>query len=175
MRIFFGATLPDETKRQIAEIQAMLRPEIWNARFEGRDKLHITLLFIGDLRPQKVDALFNSAAVELGKHSGRSPSTEIIGMNYFPNWQVRRGIWLDCRDDGSLASFADSVKTASMDYGVVPEKREFKPHITIARLPESAGRRTGKAGLREESGERRSHEAPDLHKFTAEGKLPMER
>lgn len=174
MRIFFGATLPDETRSQIVEVQNRLRPLIDGARYEGPDKLHITLHFIGDFDSRRVDALFGSAEAELRNHPNKSPLTEVFGLNYFPNLKVRRGIWLDCRDDGSLAAFAESVKTSSREYGVVPETREFNPHITIARLRQVLDKRGHSYHGREVS-DARSHEAEDLQKLVADGKLSVER
>ncbi len=170
MRIFFGATLPEATKREIVELQEMLRPLVPNARFEGTDKLHITLHFIGDFGQEQVDRLFAGAVQELRIYPAKSPSTEIVGMNYFPNENVRRGIWLDCADDGSLASFAKALMIATSQFGIVPEARAFKPHITIARLREREG--GGNAG----SGFRGSARAvADLQKFKGQGKLSVER
>ncbi|HQT92707.1 MAG TPA: RNA 2',3'-cyclic phosphodiesterase [Candidatus Kryptobacter bacterium] len=170
MRIFFGATLPEATKREIVELQEMLRPLVPNARFEGTDKLHITLHFIGDFRQEQVGHLFSGAVQELRNYPAKSPSTEIVGMNYFPNEEVRRGIWLDCADDGSLASFASALVIASAKFGIIPEARAFKPHITIARLRERGEPRTAGSGF---PGSARA--AADLQKFKGQGKLSVER
>ncbi len=174
MRIFFGATLPDKTKSQILDIQDTLRKSVSGARFEGPDKLHITLHFIGDFDSKQVKTLFGSAENELGNHPRESPLTAIMGMNYFPNLKVRRGIWLDCRDDGSLAGFAEAVKEASRAFGVVPEAREFRPHITIARLRQPIDKR-GHASRTGEVHAGSSPDPQDLQKLTADGKLSAER
>ncbi len=175
MRVFFGVTLPEPTKREIIEVQRSIRTTISDARLEGPDKLHITLLFIGDFETGKVDSLFNSAEGELKDGPRTSPLTEIVGMKFFPNLHVRRGIWLDCRDDGTLAAFADSVKTAARQYGVVPEAREFRAHITIARLHRTSDSRdrpardTGRFGRDTRPGD------GDLQKLVADGKLSVKR
>ncbi len=175
MRIFFGATLPEQTKREISDLQQILRPRLTNARFETEDKLHITLVFIGDFDGEKVDRLFSSTADELEKHSRISPSTEIIGMKFFPNEKIRRGIWLDCYDDGSLSSFADSIKTAVRKFGVEPEARAFKAHITIARIRGTDERRDTHYRLRRDSPAHEPGGNADLQKLAGEGKLPVRR
>ncbi len=175
MRIFFGATLPEETKEQILGVQRMLRAEIPGARFEGKDKLHITLQFIGDFPPASVKPLHVSAVNRLSSVSRMSLPIAITGMNYFPGRKVRRGIWLDCVDDGTLALLSDAVKSASAEFGVVPEEGEFKAHITIARLAHHPNAR--------HSGEEFSRSLPDrgrtlpedLQKFMGGGKLSVER
>ncbi len=175
MRIFFGATLPDATKREITEIQETLRPNIPTARFEGVDKLHITLQFIGDFSERELDRLFASAVEQLGHCTHKSPATDITGISYFPDERVRRGIWLDCRDDGSLATFANALKTASWEFGIVPESRAFKPHITIARLREAVDKQRRTYGVYGRPGRAESRSTADLQKLVGESKLSVER
>lgn len=162
MRIFFGATLPANTKTQIEKIQEEVRVSIHGIRIESRDKLHITLQFIGDFKPDKVGSLFASVSEEIGRSSFRASSTEISGMSYFPNEKIRRGIWIDCRDDGTVAGIAESIKSVTKQFGVIPETRGFKSHITIARLRgDGSGR-----GL---------NNYVDLQKLWTNGKLTVER
>ena len=175
MRIFFGATLPENTKDEIAEMTSSLRPSLRNARFEGRDKLHITLQFVGDFPAERTRELFDSAAAGLTKLPAGSSLTEITGINYFPNNRVRRGIWLDCQDGGMLARFSEVIKEASSTYGVISETREFKSHITIARFSQhiTSGERRGDSHRGYERGI--SVFPEDLQKFTGGGKLSVER
>ncbi len=175
MRLFFGATLPDQTKNEIVSVQEILRPRLPNAKFEGSEKLHITLQFIGDFRQDFVDRLFASALEELRNCPDQSPATEVVAMNYFPNEKTKRGIWLDCQDDGSLAVFANALRTASAKFGIVPESRAFKPHITIARLRETFERRSVASGFRGSTRIAESRASEDLQKFVGEGKLSVER
>ncbi len=162
MRIFFGATLPEETKMEIQEIQEEIHSSIPDIRIESADKLHITLQFIGDFAPAKIASLSSSVGEEMEKSSYKSPVTEINGMNYFPNEKIRRGIWIDCRDDGTLAAIAESIKSVTGQFGVAAETRAFKPHITIARLRGGKDERSQKNYL-------------DLQKLWGNGKLSVER
>ncbi len=168
MRIFFGATLPEATKAEITKLQKELRSSITEARIEGKDKLHITLQFIGDFESKNIERLYSSVVGELEKSSFKSSQVEIVGMNYFPNEKVRRGIWLDCEDDGTLASIADSIKSVTKEFGIIPESRAFKSHITIARL---------KGGERQRGGGNyfSTGSFGDLQKFAGQGKLFLER
>ena len=160
MRIFFGATIPEETKNEIIDIQSGLRARVPDARFEGRDKLHITLQFIGDFSEERVDELYNSSIDRLRENLGQATVVEVVGPGYFPGQNVRRGIWLECRDDGTLAAIADSLKSSTRQFGIMPEMRQFKAHITIAR---SRGHEAG--GMRR----------VDLQKAWDEGKLSAKR
>lgn len=162
MRIFFGATLPAGTKTQIEKIQEEVRVSIHGVRIESRDKLHITLQFIGDFKPEKIETLFSAVSEEIEKSSFRSSANEINGMSYFPNDKIRRGIWIDCRDDGTLAGIADSIKSVTGQFGVVPETRAFKSHITIAQLRVNGGGRS-------------LSDYVNLQKLWSNGKLTVER
>jgi len=161
MRIFFGATLPEETKAKIAELQASLHSLMLNARIEKRDKLHITLQFIGDFDERQVDDLYSSALREVNPSTLKSSVVSIVDLDFFPNEKVKRGIWLGCSDDGTLAAVSRRIGTAMRQHGVVPETRAFRPHITIARF----GR---------DSRENREISRIDLQKLIADGKLSAE-
>jgi RNA 2',3'-cyclic 3'-phosphodiesterase len=175
MRLFFGATLPERTKMEIVRAQEILGPLIPSARFEGIDKLHITLLFVGDFPENEAPRLFESAEEELKKHPAKSPSTEIVGVDFFPNERVRRGVWLACEDDGSLAAFADALKVAARRFGVVPEARIFKSHITIARFRETIDRQRETSGNRGHPRGGDVQGVGDLQKLMGKGKLSFER
>jgi len=161
MRIFFGATLSESTKTQIEKIQEELRNDIDDIRIEARQKLHITLQFIGDFKPEKVESLFSSVRGEIERSRFKSPLTAVNGLSYFPNERVRRGVWIDCQDDGTLGAIAELIKSVTEKFGVIPEKREFKPHITIARF--------------RGEGDRNRKNYIDLQKLWSNGKLFIER
>ena len=161
MRIFFGATLPENTKTQTENIQEELRNNIDGIRIEAREKLHITLHFIGDFMPEKIESLFSSVSGEVKRSGFKSSLTEVDGLSYFPSEKIRRGIWIDCRDDGTLGAIAETVKSVAEKFGVIPERRAFRPHITIARF-------------RGEGGTNRKNYL-DLQKLWSNGKLSIER
>lgn len=90
-----------------------------------------------------------------------------MDAHYFPNMRVRRGIWLDARDDGALASIAEKIRETTSSFGIVPESRKFVAHITIARLKNFGhGKNDDISG-----GDR----FPYLQKLLVESKLTVER
>ena len=169
MRLFFGATLPHETKIQISKIQNEICNSINGAKIEGVDKLHITLQFIGEFDSEKVEELASSVKRDLEGRALKSPLIQATDLSYFPNKKIRRGIWIDCRDDGTLAVVADSIKSVTRELGVTPEKRLFTPHITVARI--SGERRGG----RRESSFAELKPAGGLQKLWNDGKLSIEK
>ncbi|HEY9166326.1 MAG TPA: RNA 2',3'-cyclic phosphodiesterase [Candidatus Kryptonia bacterium] len=160
MRIFFGATIPDQIKSKIGELQNELFAFEPGARLESKSKLHITLQFIGEFGKDGLEELFASARNDLNKSSVGFSPVRLAGMNYFPNEKMKRGIWIDCSDDGSLSKIARTIELSSAKYGVTPEQRGYKPHITLARLKEYRGRKESSI---------------DLQKFWSESKLGVER
>jgi 2'-5' RNA ligase len=141
LRIFFGATIPEITKLQIKEVQREFREltEVQNLpdldiRFESEDKLHITLQFIGDFESSKVQGLFSSIGAEIEKSLISFSEVEVSGLDFFPGWKTRRGVWLECKDDGTLGRISGIIKSVTKRFGVASEERPFKAHITIARM-----------------------------------------
>ncbi len=160
MRLFWGATLPVPTKNQIRKAQVELSQIFANLRIEGVDKLHITLQFMGDLSSDRVDELLKSVRGTIVAGSFNWQSVENKGISFFPNEKISRGIWIDCRDGGTLAAIAESIKSVTADFGIISERREFVPHITIGRFGRNRIRQDFKNGV-------------DLQKLWSQGKLTI--
>ncbi len=175
VRLFWAATIPEETKREIAKLQTMLLPRFYQARFEGEPKLHITLNFIGDFRKDMLEDLISSFEVLKKEFPRGSPATSVTGASYFPSERSRRGIWLDCEDDGTLASVASALGNLSGRFGKTPEARDFRAHIAIARFRESHDARADRTYPRRSAGADSAISDADLKKIVAETKLATER
>ncbi|MBM3927252.1 MAG: RNA 2',3'-cyclic phosphodiesterase [Sphingomonadales bacterium] len=109
---------------------------IAGARWQDDDQLHLTLRYIGEVeRPVAEDV-----AVALD-HVRASPVTlAISGVGRFDG-QGRSGgaVWAGIAPRAPLAALHAKIDTALVRAGLPPERRAYLPHITLARLPRSAG------------------------------------
>jgi RNA 2',3'-cyclic 3'-phosphodiesterase len=135
LRVFFAVELPDVLRARVAERITFLRSRFAQVRasWERPEKLHVTLKFIGEIEPGRVEDLKRAGerAVE-----GTGPfDLSVEGAGSFPPRGNPRVLWLGIRDDsGRLAFMQHALEAACADTGFAREQRAFKPHLTLARL-----------------------------------------
>jgi RNA 2',3'-cyclic 3'-phosphodiesterase len=125
MHRLFVAIRPPEPIRDLL-IDAMDdSPEL---RWVSEDNLHLTLRFIGEVeRPQAEDV---TAALDAIRFPGFH--LQIAGVGQFAH---RNGgaLWSAVAPREKVAALAAKVERACQMAGLVPERRAFHPHITLAR------------------------------------------
>ncbi len=131
LRLFTAVFLPADVARAVDRALAPLRDAI-DARWVPRDKLHITLRFFGAVDAGRVDAM---KAALLHTASDFGPFTlRVRGAGAFPAPSRARVLWVGVDDDnGALAALASAVERTAVQLGFSPEKRAFRPHVTVAR------------------------------------------
>ncbi len=103
------------------EIEALPRPELVGVRWTGRTQWHVTLRFLGDADESVVRrALDGVAAPTVEAHVG--PSVQRLG----------RGVL--CLPVSGLDAVAAAVIDATRSIGRPPDHREFRGHLTMARV-----------------------------------------
>jgi 2'-5' RNA ligase len=124
-RLFTGLEIPPHLKEQLAK-QHMPLP---GAKWIDPADYHITLRFIGDVdnrtAAEFADLLagidshaFEVRIAELGTFGGNDP----------------RVLYAAVEPSAPLEALARAHDRAARQAGLAPEKRAFKPHVTLARL-----------------------------------------
>ena len=105
------------------------------ARWQDGEQLHCTLRFIGEVdRPQAEDV----AAALAGVYAP-TPLVRIAGVGRFERKGRTDTLWAAFAPSDALHHLARKVEQACVRAGLPPERRAFLPHVTLARLPRSAG------------------------------------
>jgi 2'-5' RNA ligase len=138
VRAFIAVELPEEVADGIWEVQDTLQAyEPMRAlRWVEPDDAHITMKFLGDLPiprlPAIVDALDSVAA-------NWEPFQARLGpLGAFPNVHRPNNLWLAVTEgDKALIHLYNAVEVALKRLGFKPERGDFSPHVTLARLPRS--------------------------------------
>ncbi|MBA3631265.1 MAG: RNA 2',3'-cyclic phosphodiesterase [Acidobacteria bacterium] len=136
-RIFTAIDISVEAKRKVSSYIETLRREFPKLRvgWAKTEKLHLTLKFLGDTEESKTAEL--SQAIEKIARENPSFKLRILETGIFPSMSKPRILWLALKDErGSLAKINEQLESACEKLGFAPEKRNFKPHLTIARLRE---------------------------------------
>jgi 2'-5' RNA ligase len=106
-------------------------------RWVGRESFHITLKFLGEIAPERVTELDTNQS----RIGGIRPFViRLSRVGAFPNMSSPKTLWMGVGEGSkALAKLAESVDAAAVASGIKAEKREFHPHITLARAKTSMG------------------------------------
>jgi RNA 2',3'-cyclic 3'-phosphodiesterase len=141
LRLFVAIELPDEQKQALARLQdsmkiaAAKRFSYVRVRWTRPESMHITLKFLGATPPDRLESVvnalasavsdspaFNLSLANAGSFAGRrAPQVIIAGVS----GQTK-----------PLLELVERIDTALAAAGWPREKRDFRAHITLARLPE---------------------------------------
>lgn len=136
-RIFTSIDISEEARIKAAEYIKNLRKEFSHVRvgWERAEKLHLTLKFFGDVDDEQLTNL--TSAVEESAKRFSDFKLQITETGVFPSKENARVLWLGVRDEKeSLQNLNEILENECEKRGFAKEKRNFKAHLTIARLRE---------------------------------------
>jgi 2'-5' RNA ligase len=133
IRTFVSVSVPKE----IVNIQSMLKstvePKGLKLRWVMNGKMHLTLKFLGNTTQGSIDnlneALFNAVK------SAKVINLSISGTGAFPVKGRPNVLWLGIKGDiDELKQLTVNINNSLEPLGFITEKRDFLPHVTIARI-----------------------------------------
>ena len=137
MRAFLGIPVSDTWREVLANVSGVVRTvdSRWSkASWVRPENLHVTLKFLGELAEETVDSL----ADELGAALPGIPEGQLLLgsiVQAVPSPRRASMLWTGLLDpDGAVGGLAEAVDCVAAAYGVEREHREFRPHITLARM-----------------------------------------
>lgn len=140
MRAFVAIELSDEAKRALtALIQSLRGRRIDGRRLVRPEGMHLTLKFLGDIDASRVPRISDALAAASARHAPFRLTLAEPGL--FPNADRARVLWIGV--GGELRPLLDlqrDVDETLATLGFAAEKRPFNPHLTIARMRDSAAR-----------------------------------
>jgi 2'-5' RNA ligase len=135
MRIFIGIDLDPEVRARIERFLDGVQGLAPDARWVRPESLHITLKFIGEQKPEQVDALSERLQLIVSE----AFDFRVEGYGFFPTATAPRVFWIGIDGGAQLTKLAASVDALAADFGIAREDRPYSPHLTLAR----AGGRSG--------------------------------
>jgi 2'-5' RNA ligase len=137
MRIFIGIDLDPEVRARISCFLDGVQGCAPDAKWVRPESLHITLKFLGEHAPERVEAITERLRrVESGAFEIRTG-----GYGFFPTAKAPRVFWIGIQAGPELAALAERIDMAVAELGIPREDRPYSPHLTLARG--GAGRRSG--------------------------------
>jgi len=137
LRLFVGIELPESIGTALARLGPAQAPGV---RAMRADEMHVTLHFIGDADPAPVRTAL--AAVT-------APPFEVAvrGTGRFDQRGGRAILFAGVVPSAELTALHAAVGRALAPTGFMPERRRFRPHVTVARLRPAADRGLARAWL----------------------------
>lgn len=136
IRTFLAAEVPDNLKKGLADLITRLKTGIQftgaHPKWVDPTNIHLTLKFFGDTTDVQRKAIVESVRTTAKKHPKHTVRIEGVGI--FPNPKQPRVIWAGVKKALPIAALQADIDEAMEDLGWTPEDREFRPHITLARI-----------------------------------------
>jgi 2'-5' RNA ligase len=133
MQRTFIAVKIDPGKEMAGCIQAV-QEELKREKIKWVDpgQLHITLHFLGNTSPQQVAAV--GKILEKTVPGFACPEVVFGGLGLFRNLRDPRVLWIGMDPGDTLPGVKQALDRELDRIGFPPEDREFKPHLTLARI-----------------------------------------
>ncbi len=136
MRIFVALDIDEAIRQRLAQFQNEMRALDPRQKWVGTDTFHVTLKFIGEQPPAKVEEIQRAlVAIKAGR-----VQIDFRGAGFFPNARSPRVFWVGIQGDENLVKLASAVDAVTAAFGIEREAREYKPHLTLARAQLGGGR-----------------------------------
>lgn len=134
MRLFLAAELPGSVRRCVGDLQTRLRDELKGWRWVRPEGIHLTLRFLGEVDDQ-LDERARGAWRDVAR--GCAPfRLGVRGVGRFPDRGRPRVLWVGLEEiepGEGLARLVADLERNARELGWQPEKRPFRPHLTLAR------------------------------------------
>jgi 2'-5' RNA ligase len=138
IRSFIAIELPDELRLELLRLQAELKSARYSfVKWVAPEGIHLTLKFLGNIAVHKVDEI-TKAIDKVGEGISQF-QLETTDLGVFPNLRNTKVFWLGIEGNlDTLIALQKRIDDVLEPMGFVREGRSFTPHLTLARMRESA-------------------------------------
>jgi len=138
MRLFVAIHLGNEVGARLARELPALQQLAPGARWVGADSVHLTIAFLGHLPEEKVPSI--EAAIDATAAESAPLRLRATGLGGFGSVKHPHVLWVGLRGDvKSLENIKKALEARLEPIGYQPEKRDFHPHLTLARAKAPRG------------------------------------
>ena len=136
VRLFLAVELPREIKEALDRIVADVRGAgIRGLRAVNPEGIHLTLKFLGEVDRSRIERIVDEARRVARAH--RPFTLELEGLGGFPSGDAPRVLWVGITGDTEpMLALQRELEEALEPLGFSKERREFRPHLTFARVGE---------------------------------------
>jgi len=124
MRVFIAIDLPQEVKKELLNIQRQLP----KAKLRVVKDFHLTLKFIGEITPERVE----KAKELLEKVEFKASKVSLSNIGVFPSENYIRVVWVGLEPEKELFELQQKIEAVLQKE--FRNDKGFKAHLTLARV-----------------------------------------
>jgi RNA 2',3'-cyclic 3'-phosphodiesterase len=133
IRSFVAFDLPRPVIEKLADVQKRLEQSASGVRWVNPGSIHLTINFLGDIDEELTAAIHGAMRESVAGSPALALYLSEIGA--FPNKSRPRVIWAGLGGDvGNLSRIKMRLDDLLEPLGFTPERRPFRPHLTIGRV-----------------------------------------
>lgn len=136
IRAFIAVPLSDEIRNEISVLSKSLKGLNLDASIPRVEGVHLTLKFLGNVEESRLQSIYEGLGRVAQRH--RRLSLSFKGLGVFPHMGNPRVVWIGVKDNSDLLKLQSGVDNEMEKQGFSREKRNFHPHLTIARVKSRA-------------------------------------
>jgi len=137
VRLFLAINFEPVVRAAVHAAAAPLRDAAPGLSWVAADRVHLTLKFLGEQPEATAEAV--GAAMDRVAHGHAAFGSSLGEFGAFPNFRRARVVWIGMDDDPRLEMLHHDVEVAADALGLPMEGRPFRPHVTLARVPQRPG------------------------------------
>lgn len=126
----------EEIKKFMDELEQTRAP----LKMVDRDKIHITVKFLGDTEREKVNDIAETVRDVLSGYERFA--LNLKGVGAFPHLDYMKVVWVGVENEEEITEIAHEVEEEMVPLGFSRMDKGFSPHITVARV--KGGKNKGK-------------------------------
>jgi len=146
VRVFVALDIPEEVRAAIGAFIERLRPACQStlagskrsphpAQWARIDGIHVTLKFIGEVQPEKIEPIKASLSqIRFPNFPSKAIELKFRNVGFFPNERRPSVLWAGIEAGAELGALAAAVEASLEPLGIAKEQRIFSPHLTLARF-----------------------------------------
>jgi len=133
IRSFLALPLPNELKQYLKRLVEPIRNKQDNINWVKQENIHITLNYLGDTDPEVIDEQALGLESMLASFPILKLGTTDTGI--YPHANDPRVLWVSTAPyNETLTLLKEKLDNTLSHFGYHLDKRQFQPHITIARV-----------------------------------------
>ena len=136
MRLFIAINFTAKDRQRMHSAARKLREAELPVRWVELDELHMTLKFLGEVRPER--AVGVKEAVARVAEKTKPFSVTMSGAGAFPTMRRPKVVWMGVEASAELRCLKHDIEWELAPLGFEREVRAFHPHVTVGRATSAA-------------------------------------
>ncbi|MFA7228393.1 MAG: RNA 2',3'-cyclic phosphodiesterase [Melioribacteraceae bacterium] len=132
IRSFIALDIPEDSLSELLKFRDQIVGSGIKAKWEQKEKLHVTLKFLGDIDQGQIGKYAELLENILTDYCAFDLSFSEFGV--FKRGNEPKILWLGLKDNELLSELAEGLENRLAEFGFPADKRKFKSHITLLRF-----------------------------------------